>query len=75
MRKSLADFEAGMTDDLNTPRACAALFGLVKGCEKLFNSDAIDKDGAFAVFFEEDPKQESRALSSVRALCVNCIAR
>ena len=49
VRKCLVDFEAGMTDDLNTPRACAALFGLVKGCEKLSKSDAIDKDGAFVI--------------------------
>jgi cysteinyl-tRNA synthetase len=43
--KSVADFEAGMVDDLNTPRACAALFGLVKGCEKLLKADAMDVDG------------------------------
>ncbi len=32
--KALAGFEAGMADDLNTPRAVAALFTLVKGAEK-----------------------------------------
>jgi len=44
--KCISDFENGMKDDLNTPRACAALFGLVKGCEKMFKSDSMDKDGA-----------------------------
>lgn len=43
--KSVTDFEAGMVDDLNTPRACAALFGLVKGCEKMLKADAMDVDG------------------------------
>jgi cysteinyl-tRNA synthetase len=32
--KALAGFEAGMADDLNTPRAVASLFTLVKGAEK-----------------------------------------
>lgn len=42
----IADFERGMADDLNTPRACAALFGLVKGGERLIKADSIDKAGA-----------------------------
>jgi len=38
-----------MKDDLNTPRASAALFGLVKGCEQMFKSDSMDKEGAAKV--------------------------
>lgn len=33
--KALEGFEAGMRDDLNTPRAAAAMFTLVKGAEKM----------------------------------------
>lgn len=38
--KALEGFEAGMADDLNTPRAAAALFGLVKGAEKMLKAGA-----------------------------------
>jgi len=44
--KCVADFEAGLKDDLNTPRACAALFTFVKTTEKLLNTDKMDKKGA-----------------------------
>jgi len=47
--KCVADFEAGMKDDLNTPRACAALFTFVKSTEKLLNADKIDIAGASKV--------------------------
>jgi len=38
IEKALKGFEAGMADDLNTPRAAAALFTLVKGAEKALKS-------------------------------------
>jgi cysteinyl-tRNA synthetase len=38
IEKALKGFEAGMADDLNTPRAAAALFALVKGAEKALKS-------------------------------------
>ncbi len=39
--KCVADFEGGMKDDLNTPRACAALFTFVKATEKLLNANKV----------------------------------
>lgn len=38
--KAVAGFEAGMADDLNTPRAAAALFTLVKATEKALKGDS-----------------------------------
>jgi len=47
--KSLEGFEAGMNDDLNTPRAAASMFQLVKAGEKAFKSDSMTLPGARAI--------------------------
>lgn len=44
--KALRAFEAGMADDLNTPRAAAALFTLVKNAEKAVKGGALTATGA-----------------------------
>jgi len=46
--KCVSDFEAGMKDDMNTPRACASLFTFVKATEKMLNNDKMGKEGAEA---------------------------
>jgi cysteinyl-tRNA synthetase len=46
IEKARFDFTVAMNDDLNTPRAAAAMFSLVKVAESLLKSDAMGKDGA-----------------------------
>jgi cysteinyl-tRNA synthetase len=46
--KALSNFEAGMADDLNTPRAAAALFTLVKGAEKALKQQQRQLSGPSA---------------------------
>ncbi|EKX32351.1 hypothetical protein GUITHDRAFT_82387 [Guillardia theta CCMP2712] len=42
VEKSAArSLDGGMMDDLNTPRACAALFTFIKSTEKLLNTDQV----------------------------------
>ncbi len=47
--QALTEFRAHMDDDLNTPRAIAAVFGLVNQAEKAFNQGELGKSGAGAV--------------------------
>ena len=68
VQKSLADFEAGMVDDLNTPRACAALFALVKASEKMLKSDSMDVAGECCSGFNLTPLHS--VLVCMAMLCV-----
>ncbi len=42
----LADFEAAMDDDLNTPKAFSVLFNFVKKMNSLIDSGAVGREGA-----------------------------
>lgn len=44
--KAVADFESAMDDDLNTPRAAAAMFLVVNAAEKLLKSERLGSTGA-----------------------------
>lgn len=46
VEKARRDFRAGMNDDLNTPRATAAMFSLVKKAEKMLKQDTMDSENA-----------------------------
>ena len=75
--KALANFHAAMSDDLNTPRAGAALFGLVKAVQPLINSDTLTPpaaavvsecldamNGVLGVFYELPPDYVASALAT-----------
>lgn len=47
--RALAEFRTHMDDDLNTPRAIAAVFGLVNQAEKALNQGELSKGGAGVV--------------------------
>ena len=49
VRKAMDNFHAAMNDDLNTPRAGAALFGLVKAVQPLLNKATLTPRGASIV--------------------------
>lgn len=44
--KASADFESAMDDDLNTPRAAAAMFSIVNVAEKLLKRGELGSEGA-----------------------------
>lgn len=43
VEKCMSDFVVAMNDDLNTPRACAALFTFVKATEKMMNGGIMTR--------------------------------
>ncbi|CAM9260357.1 unnamed protein product [Chrysoparadoxa australica] len=49
VEKALTQFEAGMDDDLNTPRAAAGLFMLVKAGEQAMKGGSLSSQGAQAM--------------------------
>lgn len=46
VQKARRDFIAGMNDDLNTPRAAAAMFSLVNAAEKMLKRNELGEKGA-----------------------------
>lgn len=47
--RAMAEFRAHLDDDLNTPRAIAAVFGLANQAEKALNQGQMSRSGAGAV--------------------------